>query len=192
MSLNRINTKPKAISLAIPNEPSSGLSKWIDLFSDHSGNDGHNDHSSSGGANSFMRPLITALIILILGYLGYQMFSGDHEGDDHHGADTEQMKHDEAKQDASMNALEDGNSADHKPKENMHDNASTDKGEGHGDDGLATMDQKGLDFEIGSWAYTLSDWLANGTGSKTFALDKIPFEGGLLKETNNCKILLKS
>ena len=44
---------------------------------------------------------------------------------------------------------------------------------------MTAMETKGTDlgFAEGSWAWKLQDFMNNGSGSQTFILDKIPFEG---------------
>ncbi len=60
-----------------------------------------------------------------------------------------------------------------------HDHSTDDhSGHDHAED-MSMMDSKGTDlgFAEGSWAWSLQDFMDNGSGTKTFILDKIPFEG---------------
>jgi outer membrane protein OmpA-like peptidoglycan-associated protein len=62
-----------------------------------------------------------------------------------------------------------------------HDHSGHDHSEAshEGGDDMEMMDSKGTDlgFAEGSWAWSLQDFMDNGSGTKTFILDKIPFEG---------------
>ncbi|MFT5227791.1 MAG: OOP family OmpA-OmpF porin [Urechidicola sp.] len=120
------------------------------------------DDDTSGGG--FMKPLIVALALLALVFFGYKSCSsGEHSHGDQgdHGHHTEEV---EKAVDDAMSELED----DHLGLEKSVPD--------HGED-IEAMDTKGLGFVKGSWAYSLSGFLAHGNGSKTFTLDKIPFDG---------------
>ncbi|MEM7161728.1 MAG: OmpA family protein [Bacteroidota bacterium] len=54
-----------------------------------------------------------------------------------------------------------------------------------------------LSFEEGSWAWTIQDYLTTGTGSKSFTLDKVPYEGDEISaegkaQLDNLAALLKA
>ena len=67
-----------------------------------------------------------------------------------------------------------------------HDHGS--EGHTHGNQGdMSAMESKGtnLGFAEGSWAWTIQNFMNTGTGSQTFILDKVPFEGDEISVEGN-------
>lgn len=90
----------------------------------------------------------------------------DGHGHDHdHGADGQEQA------DGHGDDHADDHGADH------GDDHADDHAEGHGGEDMDEMESIGATYAEGSMEADLLDFMDNGAGSKTFTLDKIPFEG---------------
>lgn len=137
--------------------------------------------ATGGGGGGFMKTLLIALGLLAVGFFAYKGCSGgDHDGGKHgkvekHG---DKKGDDHKKVDAGIDKL---NTDGHGDNANA-DHDANNQGGSHADGSDSAnpdtdgMDAQGLNFEAGSWAYNLNDYLKNGSGSKSFTLDQLDFD----------------
>ncbi len=115
--------------------------------------------------NKFILPLILLTGLFVVFYFINHASEGhDHHGDAHH---TESHDADHHDHDAHMD-----NEHDHS---DHHDHDHDDHH--HEETGNEMEKNDGLSFEENSWAWSIHNYLANGTGESSYTLDKISYEG---------------
>jgi len=111
--------------------------------------------------NKFILPfiLLTGLFIVFY-FINHASEGHDHHGDAHHAESHNRDHHDHET---------------HMDGEHHHDNEHHD--EHHEEVGNEMVKEDGLNFEENSWAWSIQNYLANGTGESSYTLDKISYEG---------------
>ena len=163
-------------------------------MSEHHETEQHETVAKKSFGNKFILPI---LLLTCLFVVFYYINKGSSDHGDGHGTTHHDDSHDhEEHHDSHANHNDHDHSHDHDHENEAHKtDAETE---------VASAD--GLNFEENSWAWTVQNFLANGTGSNSFTLDKIPYEGeevsaegkaqlddlaALLKAYPDMKILVK-